>query len=285
MGVSFNIQQSTYNCTMPDLCVVTKNVLNLYAGPSPDTELVTQVLMGEPVWILEELGEWARLRAWEESFSGWALRRWLLDRPEDDPYASKAEVGVVRALISDVRSRPYLYSDVLTKAVISTTLEVLGQHGRWAAVSLPSGQTGYLKATDIYLTKRDERLPPLPDQMIRTAKRFIGVPYLWGGTSPFGLDCSGFVQLVYRIHGIRLPRNSASQATFEKAEPVRRADLAPTDLVFFAAEADKGKVTHVGIWLGGDRFIHSAGGIGVTISELAEERYDSIYWGARRVVW
>ncbi|MFZ5565019.1 MAG: C40 family peptidase, partial [Thermodesulfobacteriota bacterium] len=105
----------------------------------------------------------------------------------------------------------------------------------------------------------------LREEIIKTARSFIGLPYLWGGTSAdTGFDCSGLAMAVYRLNGLDLPRSSAEQ--YEKGEPVSRGDLEKGDLVFFSAG---GKINHVGIYVGEGRFIH-APGRGKTV------RYDSL---------
>jgi cell wall-associated NlpC family hydrolase len=91
-------------------------------------------------------------------------------------------------------------------------------------------------------------------EIIRTAERFIGVPYKWGGTTENGFDCSGLTMVVYRLNGLELPRVADAQKRAGK--PLSRAELAPGDLVFFAT-AGGNAITHVGIFAGGDRFLHA----------------------------
>lgn len=102
-------------------------------------------------------------------------------------------------------------------------------------------------------------------EIVKTARSFLGVPYLWGGDSPeTGFDCSGLTSTSYRLNGLDLPRMSQDQ--FRAGNPVERTELLPGDLVFFGNSNDK--ITHVGIYVGGDRFIH-APGQGKTIREDA----------------
>jgi cell wall-associated NlpC family hydrolase len=99
-------------------------------------------------------------------------------------------------------------------------------------------------------------LPALRRSLVETARSFLGVPYLWGGSTEQGFDCSGLAMAVYQLNGLRLPRSSAAQ--FEAGRAVTGADLQPGDLVFFAM-AGKGRVSHVGVYLGDGMFIHAPG--------------------------
>ena len=118
------------------------------------------------------------------------------------------------------------------------------------------------------------------ENIIATAKKYMGVPYVWGGTTPAGFDCSGFVQYVYRQHGITLPRTSAQQYTAGKS--VKKSELKPGDLVFFAT--DYTKVNHLGIYIGNGQFIHASSSKGVTVSSMSNSYWMPRYYGARRVL-
>jgi cell wall-associated NlpC family hydrolase len=125
--------------------------------------------------------------------------------------------------------------------------------------------------------QRATRQAALGVRAVLFARHLIGVPYRWGGTSPStGFDCSGFVQFVYRHYGIRLPRTTYSQ--FDTGRRVSRSALRPGDLVFFDG------VGHVGMYIGGGRFIHAPhAGTSVQISRLSEAWYAATFDGARRL--
>lgn len=117
-------------------------------------------------------------------------------------------------------------------------------------------------------------------QLVALAKQYLGVPYVWAGRSPSGFDCSGYIYYLFDQFGIQMPRMADGQ--FEAGVPVNRRELRPGDLVFFSTY-EPGP-SHVGIFIGGDRFIHASSGAGeVTLTPLSKAYYQERYIGARRV--
>ena len=114
----------------------------------------------------------------------------------------------------------------------------------------------------------------------RTAERFVGIPYRWGGdTVVDGMDCSGFVRAVYNLCGVNIPRTSREQ--FAVGDPVSREDLVEGDLVFFGASADN--INHVGIYVGGGKFVHAPRrGDDIKVSSLDENYFEKKFVGAKR---
>jgi cell wall-associated NlpC family hydrolase len=125
-----------------------------------------------------------------------------------------------------------------------------------------------------------------PQQILKTALSFTGFPYLWGGTTPKGFDCSGFVQTVFRLNGHCLPRDAYQQFT-SGTEVTLRSDAKPADLLFFRARGAE-RITHVAIHLGKDQFIHCSGHVRTSSLDRSAENYDASleaqFVGTKRIV-
>ena len=120
-------------------------------------------------------------------------------------------------------------------------------------------------------------------QAIELARRFIGLPYLWGGRSSFGFDCSGFTQMLVRARGIEMPRDADKQAAWSGVTRVERKDLEPGDLLFFGSSAKD--ITHTGMYIGDGQFIHDStrGHPAVQIGRLDDEPWRRILVACRRL--
>ncbi len=132
-----------------------------------------------------------------------------------------------------------------------------------------------LFASSAYANNQDLR-----QEIIRTALHLKGVSYRWGGTTPSGFDCSGFVQYVFRINGISIPRDADSQ--YYDGDKISTSDLKPGDLVFF--QTYESGPSHVGIYIGDNRFIHAAYHGGIMVDSLNESYYAERYLGARSYI-
>ncbi len=146
----------------------------------------------------------------------------------------------------------------------------------WVKVRLEDGTSGWVERRHLM---QGSFQPTGPRTILALARRWLGTPYSWGGQTPNGADCSGFVHEVYRLAGYSIARTADKQ--FEEGQRVERQDLEPGDLVFFETYA-KG-ASHVGIYAGGDTFLHASSRHGVTESSLQEDYYQQRFLGARRI--
>ena len=264
--------------------VVTTSVANLYSSPSEDADVVSQAIFGTNVVPLEERDNWVKVRTPDE-YTGWILRAALQPLgPDGHPYASAGRVAQVQNLAANVYREPSVtkHQPVLT-VPFETRLEVIAepadQDGRWLQVVLPDDRKAWIQRGDVTF----DVSPLTIKQTLALAKHFQGVTYLWGGTSSFGYDCSGFTQMLIRRRGAVIPRDADMQAAWKGFVPVKQNKPKPGDLLFFGSSPDH--ITHSGMYIGGGKFIHDTprGHPGVQISRLADRPWAKLLVACRRL--
>jgi cell wall-associated NlpC family hydrolase len=262
--------------------VVLGNVVNLFSEPDTDVELVTQAIVGTSLSIEKATDGWHYVLL-PDQYRGWIeahhVREYARDEP---PYASTAQVAEVQHLLAFLHHQPDDTSRApALQVTIGARLEVAEECEERVRVVLPDRRALWMRRSDLVIAEANSPRPRgTVQQVIETAKRFLGLPYMWGGTTPLGIDCSGFVQLAYHLHGVFLLRDARIQYTQPGLLPVEREELEPGDLVFFGSKA----ITHVGMVLGNGEFIHATTHLRpiVQISRLDEAHWTDLYWGARR---
>jgi len=271
----------------PAEAVVTVAVENMYAAADESVEVVSQATLGQVVDLVDTSGTFARVRT-PDRYEGWLPRTALAEYvdPEAPRYARAGRVVEVTSLMAYVYREPDVTTTrPRTRAPLATRLEVAGDgpSERWLAVRLPSGGTGYLQRGDAKpVDPAAPRPRGSPEEVLATARRFLGVPYLWGGMTARGLDCSGLVSRVYLANGVVLPRDADLQFDSPVLVPVERDALRPADLVFFGRGPKA--ITHVGLYAGDGRFISATihGTPSVHEDRLDDPHWAPAYQGARR---
>ena len=231
--------------------VVLKPVANMYSGPSEDGRVISQAIYGANVELMEQREGWARVRTADE-YAGWIPLAQL--RPSV-PYASSGRVAEVTSHFAHIYREPDVTKHApLVTVPFETKLEVTAtgrsdEDERWIQVRLPDDRTGWIQSGDVAFGVKALDVAG----MLELARKFLGAPYTWGGTSSYGYDCSGFVQMLERRRGVMMPRDAAPQAAWNGLMPVERKDLQPGDLLYFGNSARH--ITHTGIYLGDNKFI------------------------------
>jgi cell wall-associated NlpC family hydrolase len=269
--------------------VVVKPVANMYSAPTEAADVVSQAIYATSVVLVEEKAGWVKVRT-PDDYTGWmpmeSLRR---DKSGSPTYASAGKVVRVASLFANVYPEPSVtrHAPLLTLP-FEARLEVAAEQENgasprssreWIRVRLPDERTAWIEGGNV-----DSDPPSLGvPGTIELAKRFLGLTYLWGGTSTFGFDCSGFTQMLVRQRGIVMPRDADVQAAWKGVTSVKRNKLQPGDLLFFGASPEK--ITHTGMYIGHGKFIHDTthGHPGVQISRLADPHWTKLLVACRRL--
>jgi gamma-D-glutamyl-L-lysine dipeptidyl-peptidase len=215
----------------PGICLVP--VSPLRAEPSHRSEMVSQLIFGEACDLLEYKDEWVRISVVHDRYEGWTLRSHLQQVPV-------LNLDAATELASDYINTIY-FNNVPMQIPMGSMLQHIHSikepyivfHGKSCAIANPSEEA-----------------------MIARAKQFLNTAYLWGGRTVFGIDCSGFTQMVYRFFGINLSRDAYQQAG--EGELVGfLPEVKIGDLAFF--DNEEGKITHVGMMIDDQHIIHASG--------------------------
>lgn len=246
--------------------IINLSVANFRSKPDNPAELVTQSILGTPIKILKEGEDGYYLVQTPDDYIAWL---------DNDGFAfmNKAEFTSWNNSPKIIYTKEYGFSyseaDVNSQTVsdlaAGNLLKIIGEDSDFYLVNYPDGRVAYIKKDEAKLFNDwYNSLNPSGETILKTAYRFMGIPYLWGGTSTKGMDCSGFTKTVYYLNGIVLQRDASQQVNHGELVDTKDGwqNLQPGDLLFFgrkATENKKERITHVAIYIGDGDFIHAAG--------------------------
>ncbi len=260
--------------------VVKISVANLRDEPKHSAQLVTQATLGTPLKVYKKDGGWFYVQT-PDGYLGWVDYGGLSSKtPQEFSQWKSAEKLIYLEPFGNSYEMADSNAQSVSDLVAGDILELLSTDNRFYRVKYPDGRKAFIEKTEArpyldWLSSLDmER-----EDLVETSKRLMGLPYLWGGTSSKGVDCSGFTKTVFFLNGIVIPRDASQQVhTGIQVDSTRNFEnLIPGDLLFFgrpATDSTSERVIHVGMWIGENKFIHSMGDVHISTMDTAADDFD-----------
>lgn len=234
------------------------SVSNMRIQPKDASELVSQVLMGTPMKVLDYVDKWYQVQT-PERYIGWMDTAGLQTFSQSGMEQWKSSDRYIYKEISGfVYDLPNKKGEIISDIILGDLVQGEGLQKGFLKIRMPDGRTGFIRKTDCISYDSWIHQEPQAQAVLSDAKKMMGFPYLWGGASSKAMDCSGYVKLVFYTQGIILARDASQQAKY--GEPVDFSDvnnLQAGDLLFFGKSSDR--ITHMGIYLRDGDFIHASG--------------------------
>jgi SH3-like domain-containing protein len=272
--------------------LVTLSVINLRKEPDHASEMVSQAKLGTPVILLKRNKSWILIQT-PDNYISWTEESSvsLLSRTEMARWQRATRI-IYLENTGWLYDSPSGKSDVVGDLVGGSILEKIGEMKDYINVVMPDGRTGFIEKSKVMDFNDWKRTVSCTEENIcKVAKTFLGLPYLWGGSSAKGVDCSGFVQSVYYMNGLILQRDASLQALHGSAVDITNgySILKKGDLLFFGSRKNGiSHVTHVAIYFGNSEYINSSGRVLINSLDSTQTNYVSYrlssLLSARRII-
>lgn len=260
--------------------LINNSVSNLRSNPKHSAELATQATLGTPVKIYKKEGDWLFIQT-PDMYLSWVDLGGVVSLTDEAMNSWKTKDKIIYTkTYGHSYTEPNSNSQVVADLVAGGVLEFLNERNGYYEIKYPDGRIGYVskKESQPY-SQWIASMNPTGESLIETSKTLVGVPYLWGGTSTKGMDCSGFTKTIYFLNGMVIPRDASQQVHTGKQidENKNFERLEKGDLLFFgrkATDSTKEKVVHVGMWIGNNEFIHASNQVRVSSIDRAAKNFD-----------
>lgn len=266
--------------------IVNCSGLRLRAKANTDAKILSTASYGDNVVIIRRVGDWYLVNY--NLDIGYMYADYLNTKERENVDLG---YGSIDPAVCNMRSTPSTSASLVSQISGGEKVYIFGFNCGWYKCKY-NGNIGYIRSDLVTLLEKpycnsgsaggsgDTSTTSVGQQIASYAQKYLGYPYVWGGSGPNSFDCSGFVQYIYKQFGISINRTATAQ--MNNGYSVSKENLAPGDLVFFYGD---GGIGHVGMYIGNGKFIHASNpSSGVIITELSSQWYSSRYAGARRIV-
>ena len=274
--------------------VARNSVINIRSQPKHSAELGTQGLLGMSLNVLDKKGDFYRVQT-PDNYISWVDKGGItrMNKTQFDAWNQSKKI-IFTQNFGYVYVDKSVNSEIVSDITLGGILKYISEDNQFYEVKYPDNRIGFVKKNEAVIYNYWLKNLESPKENIESiAKKMNGFPYLWGGTSSKGIDCSGFTKMVYLMNGFIIPRDASQQINAGKTVDtnLKFEGLEKGDLIFFGRKATaekKQRVTHVGIWLGNDKgeFIHSSGNVHLSSMDNKQSNYDEFnknrYLGSRR---
>ncbi len=263
---------------------VTADALRIRSEPSTSSNIRGLIYRGGAVTINETVGDWHKISY--SGIEGYVHSDYvsISGTVSGNAGVQAGTIGTVSGMSVRMRAGASLSAAVYGYYNTGAQFTVLGTEGEWVNVKTSAGLVGYMHSNYLKISSAGSApaVGGVGDQMVATAKLYLGTPYVWAGMSPSGFDCSGFVYYLYKNYGYSLHRVAQDMYSYDGVF-VDKANLQVGDIVCFGYGPYS--ITHVGMYIGNGQFIHSSSGSGyVVITDLSQNYYTRMYVGAKRIL-
>ncbi len=260
--------------------VVNVSAANLRSNPKHSAELATQAILGTTVKVLKNDENWYLIQT-PDGYLAWVDAGGIIPMEERDYLKWQNSDKII---YTNTYGHAYVSTENtkrISDLVAGSLLELMGTDGDFYKVRFPDGRQAFVpKEEALEYSTWISNLSGEADALVETSKTLMGVPYLWGGTSTKGVDCSGFTKTIYFLNGMVIPRDASQQVHTGKQidSSANFNALEKGDLLFFGRKAtaeSPEKVVHVGMWIGDNQFIHSSEMVRISSVDQNDENFDA----------